>query len=206
MYDSHSHMKSGTVLANWAKIFHLNFVQSFMKNIKLPLLAILASFCMVACQKQDLQDVQTQASDNVVSTSSSSTQINASSWVSSGNWEGAKQDAHTVYTYNIKDAKISADVLANGLVLVYKKDGSSASALPFESKTGAGTSNWYYQLNEGSLTISCDVIGNGQPSASDNFKYFILTGDQIKALESKGKTRASLISLSYDQATQLSVN
>lgn len=31
-----------------------------MKNFKLPFIATLASFCMIACQKQDLQDVQTQ--------------------------------------------------------------------------------------------------------------------------------------------------
>jgi hypothetical protein len=175
-----------------------------MKNLKLPLIGLTLILAVASCKKNDLQEesqpVQTESAASAVITDS----VDNIGWQSSANWEASKQENFSVYYFTIDDAKITSDVAENGLVLVYKKNGSAVASLPSEEKGNNSSNYWYHQVTEGNLLILCDAYGAAsQPGTNNSFKYFILTPDQLKNLESKGHSSADLMNLTYAEAKGL---
>lgn len=174
-----------------------------MKNLKLPLIGLTLVIAIASCKKNDYQvdqPVQTESAAPAAKTDS----VDNIGWQSSSNWEASKQENFSVYYFNIDDAKITSDVAENGLVLVYKKNGSAVASLPSEEKNNNSSNYWYHQVTEGNLLILCDAYGAAlQPGTNNSFKYFILTPDQLKDLEAKGHSSADLMNLTYAEAKAL---
>jgi hypothetical protein len=173
-----------------------------MKNPKLPISLLLLIVLGASCKKSDyLNDKASSSLASETSVVAASPAVDSIGWNPSANWEVAKQDDYSVYYFNIKDDKITNDVAENGLVLVYKKNGSSVSALPVEEKaSGANSLYWYHQITEGNLMITVDAYGTStEPASANTFKYFVITPEQLKSLEAKKYTAASLMDLSYNE-------
>ena len=165
-----------------------------MKNVRLPLLGLAIILLVASCKKQDVK------STNSSNTSQSSSTTKASQWNSLTNWSSSTADSVTTFYTKMSDSLVTSDVVSTGLVLVYKKSGNNTELLPFQDKNSKAY--WYYQVSKGSIRISSNnassQIVNGQ-----SFSYFIITPQQISALQSNGKTKLNLMQLSYDQAVAL---
>jgi hypothetical protein len=173
-----------------------------MKNPKLPISLLLLIVLGASCKKSDFQD--DKASSSLATTNTvavANPAVDSIGWNSSAKWDVAKQDNYSVYYFNIKDDKITDNVAENGLVLVYKKNGSSVSALPVEEKgTGSSSMYWYHQITEGNIMITVDAYGTStEPASANTFKYFVITPEQLKSLEAKSYNAASLMNLSYNE-------
>ena len=100
----------------------------------------------------------------------------------------------------MSDSSVTADIVSNGLVLVYKKSGNDIESLPFQDRSSKVY--WYYQVSKGSIRISGNNAAS-QNVSGQSFSYFVLTPEKIAALQSNGKTKLDLMQLSYDQAAAL---
>src|SRR5205809_1139513 len=90
------------------------------------------------------------------------------------------------------------------LVLVYKKSGSTVTALPYEEQAATGSYFWYYQVASGSLSITADAYdGAKTPSADQSFKYFVVSADKLAELEAQGHSKAELMKLTYENAAAI---
>lgn len=170
-----------------------------MNKHKLSILGLSLVMLAASCRKVDVQSPAAAAP----AATAAATQTTASVWKTISSWNSSKADKYTSFNTTIQDSSITAATIANGLVLVYKKDGSAVSALPYQ-ETGAGERYWYYQAAEGSLTINVDAYGQSQAvDRNASFQYFIITEQQIKDLEAQGKTKGQLMGLSYEEARTL---
>jgi hypothetical protein len=166
-----------------------------MKNYKVPVMGFVLVLLITSCRKEDVQQNSSKTT--------SATDIKGS-WSSFSNWSTVKaNDSSNTYFSEILDTAINAAVAKSGLVLVYKKEGSTIKSLPFEDKFN-GT-YWYYQISKGVLRV--DGTDNGPTQKNFNgqaFSYFVFTPERISALQQQGKSKFDLLQLSYDQAVQLS--
>jgi hypothetical protein len=161
-----------------------------MKNYKLSFVGFVLVVLIASCRKEDIKHPDT----------SKITSKQKGSWNALTNWSTVKvDDSTTTYYSQISDSAINT---TSGLVLVYKKEGSSIQALPFQDKsTGM---YWYYQISKGVLTIDGLSSVKQQDFSGQAFSYFVLTPEQISALEAKGKTKLDPMQLTYEQALELS--
>lgn len=180
-----------------------------MKNVKLPLLCLSMVLLVASCKKDDFKE--NALTDVAISAAIEMDEADSIGWKTSGSWETADQETFSVRYFSIEDANITEDVTDNGLVLLFKKNGKSVNAMPFEENEGAvaeeGISKanyWYHQVTEGSLLISCDVYESAKaPGAENSFKYFIVTPEKLKNLEADGHTTEELMGLGYKEALAL---
>lgn len=164
-----------------------------MKNYKLPLMGFAIVLSVISCRKEDIQ----QNSLKITSTSTA-----AGSWKSFTNWSTVKaNDSITTSFSQVSDTAINSAVANSGLVLVFKKVGSSIQALPYQDKSD-GT-YWYYQISKGFLRINGNNNAIQHNSDGQTFSYFIFTPEKIAALKEKGKTAIDLMQLTYEQALAL---
>ena len=170
-----------------------------MKNLKLHLLGLAATVLLFSCKKNDLLEEELPATPETEAVASSRASI--SSWQSAASWEKAEESDASVYSFSLTDASLNADVAEKGLVLVYRKGGSAVSSLPFEDD--AASQYWYYQVTDGSLTVSCDVTEKGKAPANDSFQFIAFSSAQLSALEEQGYSKLDLMQLTYDNATAL---
>jgi len=181
-----------------------------MKNVKLPILGLSLVLLIASCKKDDLKQTTADATSNTELLSDADT----TGWQTSTKWETVDQQSYSVRYFNIQDANITSDVADNGLVLLYKKNGTAINALPFEEGTAAATTTedasektnanyWYHQVSEGSLLISCDVYTSETPVTANSFKYFIVTPEKLQSLQQDGHTAEELMNLSYTDAAKL---
>lgn len=177
-----------------------------MKNVKLPILGLSLVLLVASCKKDDFKEAGTDAT-----TTEQLSGTDTTGWHSSSQWETADQESFSVRYFTIEDANITADVADNGLVLLYKKNGTAINTLPFEEGAAAAedaevktnANYWYHQVTEGSLLISCDVYGSQTPDAANSFKYFIITPEKLQSLQEDGHTTEELMNLSYADAASL---
>lgn len=161
-----------------------------MKNYKLPFVGFALVVLIASCRKEDVKRPDT----------SKDASTEKSSWNALTDWSTVKaDDSTTTYYSQILDSTINT---TSGLVLVYKRDGNSIQALPFQDKS-TGT-YWYYQISKGVLRIDGNSSGRQQDFGGQAFSYFVLSPEKISALEAKGKTRLDLMQLKYDEALELS--
>ena len=161
-----------------------------MNKHQLLVFGLSATVLFTACKKTDvaaeMQETQT-----------------GTEWKSVSSWSSENAESTTVYTTNLEDKGITGSIAEDGLVLVYKKSGSTITALPYEQQ-GESSYFWYYQVSEGSVRIHAEGGSSAQaPSAGQGFRYFIVGADTLKDLESKGHSKAELMTLSYENAKAL---
>ena len=178
-----------------------------MKTFKFSILALTLFVVLISCQKEDFSENASEA----VSSSPESATTDTIGWQLSDQWEVANQETFSVHYFNLEDANITADVVDNGLVLLFKKQGSAVNALPFEeesseavSQEAANATYWYHQVSEGNLLVSCDLYDNNKtPDLKSRFKYFIINPEKLQTLITDGYTTEKLMSLSYTDAVEL---
>jgi len=180
-----------------------------MKNVKLPILGLSLVLLIASCKKDDLKQTEANATANTELLNEADT----TGWQSADKWETVDQQSFSVRYFNIQDANITSDVADNGLVLLYKKNGTAINALPFEEGTAAAAAEeateksnanyWYHQVSEGNLLISCDIYTTEAPVTANSFKYFIVTPEKLQSLQQDGHTAEELMNLSYTDAANL---
>jgi hypothetical protein len=160
-----------------------------MKKYKVSLVGFALMLMVASCKKEDVQ---------VKNTPASTTASPASQWKSLTNWSTSTSDNQTNYSSKLSDSTITGSVATGGLVLVFKKSGSTIESLPFqetESKT-----YWYYQVSKGTVQVNSN---NNENLDQQSFSYFVITPEKLSGLEASGKTRLDLLQLSYEQAVAL---
>jgi hypothetical protein len=160
-----------------------------MKKYKVSLVGFALMLMVASCKKEDVQ---------VKNTPASTTASPASQWKSLTNWSTSTSDNQTNYSSKLSDSTITGSVATGGLVLVFKKSGSTIQSLPFqetESKT-----YWYYQVSKGTVQVNSN---NNENLDQQSFSYFVITPEKLSGLEASGKTRLDLLQLSYEQAVAL---
>ncbi len=173
-------------------------------SLSVLLLIVLASSCRKTDFLEEQQAITTDASASIADSITRSTTADSSGWRSSSDWKVTAQESYSVYYLNIEDANITADVVNEGLVLVFKQSGKTSSSLPLEEKGTSGSQYWYHQVTEGNLLISADTYGGAKaPDASSGIKYLIATPQKRAELEQKGYSLDRLMSLSYAEAAEL---
>lgn len=179
-----------------------------MKNVKLPVLGLSLVLLMASCKKNDYRE----AAPSDATTATASTKADSLNWKTSSTWENADQGSFSVHYCTIQDSTITSDVVDNGMVLVFKKNGSAINALPFEETTSAAQSStettnpnyWYHQVATGTLLISCDLYkAAATPDNANSFNYFVLTPEKLQSLETSGYTAEKLMNLDYKAAAAL---
>ena len=180
-----------------------------MKILKLTSSACVLFLLAVGCKKTDFydelpQDEVTAAASIGNSPLGSSFNVNGEGWVSSKSWDVENQEDFSIFYINLPEPAITADVVDNGLVLLFKKDNSTLTALPVEEDSKGDSKYWYHQVTEGNIMISADSYGAAtSPDANSTFKHFVITPQKLKDLEGKGQTVDQLMSLTYEQAAAL---
>jgi hypothetical protein len=160
-----------------------------MKKYKVSLVGFALMLMVASCKKEDVQ---------VKNTPTSTTASPASQWKSLTNWSTSTSDNQTNYSSKLSDSTMTGSVATGGLVLVFKKSGSTIQSLPFqetESKT-----YWYYQVSKGTVQVNSN---NNENLDQQSFSYFVITPEKLSGLEASGKTRLDLLQLSYEQAVAL---
>jgi hypothetical protein len=162
-----------------------------MNKHKFLTVAISGLLLVTACKKSDVQHEDSTATGTNT----------AWQWKSLSNWSSETGEEATVYSTTIEDPAITADIAANGMVIVFKNSGSGVAAMPYEEAVSGGSYSWYYQIAEGSLTIQAEVSGNvSAPATGQGVHYFILTTDKLKELDTKGHSKEELMKLSFENA------
>jgi hypothetical protein len=175
-----------------------------MKILKPSFSILMLLVLATSCKKNDFLDENVPTETAAATAPDLSLDTDSSAWYSSSKWDIAAQDDFSVHYINVSDDKITADVVDNGLVLVFKQNSAGIAALPLEEGGKAESQYWYHQVTEGNLLISADTYGAAKaPDASSTFKYFILTSQTLKTLEGNGYTLDRLMGLSYQEASEL---
>ncbi|HJW15818.1 MAG TPA: hypothetical protein VJ499_01780 [Flavisolibacter sp.] len=171
-----------------------------MNKHKLPVLGLSLILLITSCKKNDVQHENTLGNSPVAAAMAASAK--ASDWKTLSSWASAKGDKFTTYTSKITDSSITSSVTSRGMVLAFVKDGSTINALPFQKK-GTNDSYYYYQVSNGSISLSCDNYSGTANLSSEVFKYFVFTPEKLKDLESQGYTKIKLMQLAYEDVAAL---
>jgi hypothetical protein len=171
-----------------------------MNKHKLPVLGLSLVLLITSCKKNDVQHENTLGNSPVAAAIAASAK--ASEWSTLPNWASSKGDKFTTYTSKVTDSSITSSVTSRGMVLAFVKDGSTINALPFQKK-GANDSYYYYQVSNGSITLSCDNYSGTANLGAEAFKYFVFTPEKLKDLESQGYTKIKLMQLAYEDVAAL---
>ncbi len=171
-----------------------------MKILKPSLSVLLLFVFAVSCKKNDFYSEMEEQPATVLA----ATKATAQDWQTTAKWNVANQEDFSVFYTNFKNENLTADVIDNGLVLVFKKDGNSVSALPIEEGAKSNSKYWYHQVTEGNILISVDTYGgNTAPDAASSFKYFIITPQKLSDLQANGQTIDKLMNLTFAQAASI---
>ena len=163
-----------------------------MNKQKFLTLGLAVVLFAASCKKQDveIQEAPTPAAE-------------ATEWKTAASWTSSREANYTSFTTSLQDRSITADVIENGIVLVYAKYGNEVFSLPHQSKGSVNTS-WHYQVVENTISIDVDVYSeNAEIDNKQHFNYFILTSDKIKSLEGNGHSISELMTLNYENAKNL---
>jgi hypothetical protein len=164
-----------------------------MNKHKFLILGMTLALFAASCKKQDTEGNKETATEAV----------QAAEWRSAAEWSSSKEEKYTSYSTSMQDKSITADVVENGMVLVYAKYGNEVFSLPHQSK-GAVDAFWHYQVSENTIAIDADVYSeNATMDNKQTFSYFILSADKIKSLEEQGHTISELMTLNYENAKSL---
>jgi len=171
-----------------------------MKILQPSLSVMLLFVFAVGCRKNDFYSEMEQPAVTEVAAAKATAQ----DWQTTAKWNVANQEDFSVFYTSLKDENLTADVIDNGLVLVFKKNGNAVSALPVEEGAKSASKYWYHQVTEGNILISVDTYGSkAAPDAASSFKYFIITPKKLSDLQAKGQTIDKLMNLTLEQAASI---
>jgi hypothetical protein len=175
-----------------------------MKNIKtFKIVAIALSLTtIVSCRKDGLDEMAftEETPSAIVSQTTAATAV-LSDWKPVSTWNTVKKQAGTTWSGTIEDAAITSDIVNNGLILVFAKNGNAGQSLLYMQ---AGDAYWYYQVEAGRITINTETVnGNASIDKDQSFQYVMLSKEQLDELETKGVTRDDLVKLSWEEATTM---
>lgn len=166
-------------------------------NVNKIILGALISISALSCRKSDVP-VGITAPEITAAKSNQLPVLTA--WNGLSNWNARQTSGQeTVNSGIITDAAISADVLSNGIVLVYAKQQNQVNQLPFRS----GQLSLSYSVMPGIINIVAE--GNGSAIQGILLSYIIFSGEQLASLEVKQFSRAGLLNLSYEEAAAIAV-
>lgn len=154
------------------------------------ILGLSAMLFAASCKKQDV--VPAENTKDVVQ----------SEWKTMGNWTSSKEDGYTAYNNSIDDKAITAEVVENGMILVFIRDGNKVESMPYQ-QTGKNEAYWHYQVSENNIQLNADVSGARSLDKLQSFIYFIISPDKLKALEAQGHSQDELMTFTYDKASTL---
>src|SRR5947209_5597600 len=121
---------------------------------KLSILGLGVLFLAASCKKADYLPANNSSSLTSQTTAAASTA--STQWKSLGNWQSKNYDKSSVFSSKIQDSTISSTVVANGLVLAYKKTGNTINPLPFQQTVNGTSYFWFYQVTDGGIQVSCN--------------------------------------------------
>src|SRR5690349_6397661 len=159
-----------------------------MNKHKFLIMGMTLALFAASCKKNDLQANKETASEAAVQ---------STEWKSAADWSSSKEEKYTSYSTTIQDKSITADIVENGMVLVYAKYGNDVFSLPHQSK-GVVNTFWHYEVSENTIAIDVDVYSEkAKVDNKQTFSYFILSADKIKSLETNGHSVSELMTLTY---------
>lgn len=167
------------------------------KSIRVASFAFLSVVALSACQKEQKESLLSMAGNTGQSVSSS--------WAPINNWASEPAADNKSFNGSIADSSITDEILSNGLVLLYAKNGTIIEALP-STHSATGDIAWNYQVSQGMISVNGKLNGQGVFNKEEPFSYFILSKDQIDALEKKDKNVNDLLNSSYDNLQTLLQN
>ncbi len=160
---------------------------------KFFVIGALATLMLASCQKAQQDEIfdQTTAFTNDAT-------ITRSAWVpvslAGGNTDGK---GVTEFNGTVSETALNADILADGLVLLFAKQGESIVTLP----STVGGTEWSYEIATSSIALranSTETLGT-----SVSVRYVVIPAAKIKSLETSGITRNDLMNMSYEKASSL---
>jgi hypothetical protein len=171
----------------------------YMKKLSFVVLSV--ALFATACKKSDYLDANTTTATPGTPAAATAT----SPWKSLVGWQSKNYDKATVFTSRIADSSITSSVLSQGMVLAYKKSGTTIEALPLQQTVNGTSYFWFYQATQGGLQISVSESGSSTlaPATDHSLVYFVITPEKLSQLEAQGSTKAQLMNLSYEQAAAL---
>ncbi|MGZ5286589.1 MAG: hypothetical protein ACXWB9_05355 [Flavisolibacter sp.] len=145
-----------------------------------------------SCKKTEVATPQDEFENPATTTTGD---VKLSAWQQPATWNSNTSNGSV--EASLSDNAISAEVVNEGMVLVYAQQGNDRSAMPFQ----ANNASWFYQVSEGNIAI----YGNGAAGSENemSFSYVVLSKDQVSTLESNGTSKSDLLNLSFEQAKQL---
>lgn len=159
-----------------------------MKHSISILLVAAIALLFASCRKSDLI--------TETATTSEITSVATSEW-HAGTWQSAKGKSSTVNYFVITDNALST--AADGMVIVFKKSGTSVRTLPFEEKVGNHTIYWFYQISGNTITINKQGGTEENSSSNDLFNHIVISANQLEQLTVKGYTYQKLMGLSIEE-------
>lgn len=165
-------------------------------NVYKIILGALISISALSCRKSE---VPVGITAPEITTAKTNQLPVLTAWTGLTNWNARQTGQETINSGIITDAAISADVLSNGIVLVYAKQQNQVNQLPFRS----GQLSLNYSVMPGIINIVAE--GNGSAIQGILLSYIILSGEQLAFLEAKQFSRAGLLNLSYDELAAIAV-
>jgi hypothetical protein len=170
---------------------------------KLSVLTLVVFIFGVSCKKADY--VQ---QNHPIATSTISKKDTSAGWRPLTNWSTRHYDKSTLFSSKVQDSLITESVVARGLVLAYKKTGTTIHALPYRQSENGISYFWIYQVTKGQLQVSCHVSDSTvtAPALDHSIVYFVIAPQQLTSLGAKGNSKASLMRLSYGAAMALLKN
>jgi hypothetical protein len=158
--------------------------------MKIQLIGLVLLFALFSCKKNDIEnnDIQTSEIEN-----SKSTQV--AGWTTIQNWSASGNSFQSV----INDKNITASVISEGLVLLFVKTANGTRTLPSQ----VDHTNYYYQVEDGSLSISAMVNAGTDLEKEHQFSYIIFSKEQLQKLEEKGYSKSKLVQMAYEPVKQL---
>jgi hypothetical protein len=180
-------------------------------------LAIAVAAMIAACSKEDSIDSESSQTSPTVRAAANPVAI-VTAWESGYSWNLSDSADYRVYSYNRAFPEISADIAANGAVLVYVKNYATVEGgrmdkpmltpihvLPAIGRPGYDQM-WYRIVKQGNVEVKYRTNKHKYggavelPDASVQFRYFIIPASELPKL---GHTVATIGQLSYADLTQL---
>ena len=117
-----------------------------MKKLQAIILIALFSLTFISCKKNNDLELPADASLGIQSTEN----MQASTWKESHDWTSSNEADYKVFTTNFV-ADIDSDVMANGLIRVFKASatGENIKSLPYTDTIQGTKYEWYYHVSEG---------------------------------------------------------
>lgn len=162
-----------------------------MKTGKWMLLGLSVLIMTASCRKADVIDQPAEQPAVAAGTEKAT----GSDWSVLNNWQSGTVKNSSFQSNKISDARITGEIVNEGLVLVYKKQDNAIVALPYQ--------DWFYHISQNSIVITHSGNELSQMKTGNSFIYFVISPDQLNELSKSGYSKEKLMQLSYESVAAL---